>query len=117
MLQQGLSVRDQQRVVAVARDGRRTLLHVNAALTHTETGAVHGMIAVFRDLSAQTEAETRRQREQERLRRVFRSVTQRHPAGRQPWADRAGQSLRRSDVRPCAGGAGRGGRDGAGARA
>jgi PAS domain S-box-containing protein len=71
MLQQGLSVRDQQRVVAVARDGRRTLLHVNTALTHTETGAVHGMIAVFRDLSAQTEAETRRQQEQERLRRVF----------------------------------------------
>ena len=71
MLQQGLRVRDQQRVVAVARDGRRTLLHVNTALTHTETGAVHGMIAVFRDLSAQTEAETRGQQEQERLRRVF----------------------------------------------
>jgi len=70
MIQQGLKVRDQQRVMAVARDGRRTLLHVNAALTYGQGGDVLGMIAVFRDLTSQAEAETLRQREQERLRRV-----------------------------------------------
>jgi PAS domain S-box-containing protein len=70
MLQQGLLVRDQQRVVAVARDGRRTLLHVNAALTHAPGGEVIGMIMVFRDLTGQAEAEALRQQEQERLRRV-----------------------------------------------
>jgi len=61
MLQQGLLVRDQQRVVAVARDGRRTLLHVNAALTHAPGGEVIGMIMVFRDLTGQAEAEALRE--------------------------------------------------------
>lgn len=70
MLQQGLQVRDQQRVVAVARDGRRTLLHVNAALSHAPGGEAIGMIMVFRDLTCQTQAETLRQQEQERFRRV-----------------------------------------------
>ncbi len=71
MIRQGLSVRVQQRVVALARDGRRTQLQVNTALSQAEDGAVIGMIAVFRDLTAQTEAKMRRRQERERLRRIF----------------------------------------------
>ncbi len=70
MIEQGLTVRDQQRVLAVSRDGRRTLLHVNAALTYAEGGEVRGMITVFRDLTGQAEAEALRQQAQERFRRV-----------------------------------------------
>jgi PAS domain S-box-containing protein len=70
MLQQGISVRDQQHITVVARNGSVTPLRANATLTHADDGSLTGMLMVFRDLTHQTEAETQNQLAQQRFRLV-----------------------------------------------
>ena len=62
MLDQGVTVDIVHHVTALARDGRRTPLQVNAALTRTDTGQVRGLAMVFRDMTALDRAEADRDR-------------------------------------------------------
>jgi len=45
------------RITTIARDGRRQLLDLNAALTHANDGSVRGIAMVFRDMSRVLRAE------------------------------------------------------------
>ena len=62
MLALGVTVDIVHHVVALARDGRRTPLQVNAALTRTDAGQVRGLAMVFRDMTALNQAEADRDR-------------------------------------------------------
>jgi PAS domain S-box-containing protein len=74
MLQQGISVRDQQHITVIARSGKLTPLRANATLTHAADGSPSGMLMVFRDLTHQTEAETQNQLAQQRFRLVVEAA-------------------------------------------
>ena len=62
MLDLGVTVDITHHLVALARDGRRTPLQVNAALTRTDDGQVRGLAMVFRDMTALNRAEADRDR-------------------------------------------------------
>ena len=53
----GYTVRTAHRVIAVARDGRRTPVEVNADLTKGDDGAVRGVLVVMKDMTRVSRAE------------------------------------------------------------
>ena len=58
MLEQGITVETEHRVVAISRTGTRTPLEVKAALTRSDNdGQVTGLAIVFRDMSRIVQAE------------------------------------------------------------
>ncbi|RZL11918.1 MAG: PAS domain S-box protein [Rubrivivax sp.] len=57
MIEQGVTIENSQRVVVIARDGRRTTLELKAALMHGADSTVRGLTAVFRDMAPLLKAE------------------------------------------------------------
>ncbi len=51
------NVETAHRLVAISRDGARTPIEVNAALTHAEDGTVHGLLVVLKDMTHLDRAE------------------------------------------------------------
>jgi PAS domain S-box-containing protein len=74
MVEDGVTVADRQRVVAIAQDGTHTPLEVRAALTYSRVGEIRGLATVFQDLSQVTRAEGERQRAEERFRLVVEAA-------------------------------------------
>jgi PAS domain S-box-containing protein len=58
----GWSIEVARRVVAIARDGRRTPVEVKSGLTHGDDGSTRGIAVVFRDLTNRVHAEVERSR-------------------------------------------------------
>lgn len=56
-LERGTTLETRHAVVAVARDGTRTALEVQATMTPDEEGAIRGVAMVFRDVTRLNEAE------------------------------------------------------------
>jgi PAS domain S-box-containing protein len=57
VIEQGTSVETVHRVVAISRDGRRTEVDVQAALTREDDGTIIGLAMVVRDMTQQARAE------------------------------------------------------------
>ncbi len=57
MLEHGFTMEDAHRVVAVSRHGPTTPVEVKAALTRTGDGAVRGVLAILKDVTAVVRAE------------------------------------------------------------
>jgi PAS domain S-box-containing protein len=57
MIESDFDVDTVHRAVAVARDGRRTAVEVQAALTHEDDGTVRGLALVLRDMTQSVRAE------------------------------------------------------------
>lgn len=57
LVEQGITVDAVHRVVAVSRDGRRTTVEVQAAVTRAEDGSAIGLAMIFRDLTHLVRAE------------------------------------------------------------
>jgi PAS domain S-box-containing protein len=57
MIEQGMTVNTVHRIFSVSRDGRRTPLDVQSALTHADDGTVLGLVLVFRDMTSTIRAE------------------------------------------------------------
>ena len=62
MQEQGVTMELAQHVVALSRTGQPTALEVKADLTHSDSGAVRGLVMVFRDLTAINQVEADRAR-------------------------------------------------------
>ena len=57
ILEQGVTVNQVHRVVAISRDGTQTAVEFQAAITQADDGAVTGLAMVFRDMSRLARAE------------------------------------------------------------
>ena len=62
MHEQGVTMDLAHHVVALSRTGQPTALEVKADLTHSDSGAVRGLVMVFRDLTAINQVEADRAR-------------------------------------------------------
>ena len=62
MHEQGITMDLAQHLVAVSRTGQPTALEVKADLTHSDNGAVRGLVMLFRDMTAINQVEAERTR-------------------------------------------------------